>query len=97
MSKPKIALPEARSMTKGERTAFKVSGAHPAYAAIKNADGGYRHGIELQEAMVDWIIDNIYGGASDDTDYGALCKLADDTYRLTYGLEMEKKAELEKN
>ena len=92
MEKPEknVALPPARSMTRGERNAFREAKKDwRIQKEIDFADPLAVNAVLKENAeMVDWIIDNIYDGKDgrfDNVPQEELNHLADLTYRKTYG------------
>ena len=74
-----------RSLTVKEMRELRKAGYDPAFADKEDS-------AAATTGMVDWILDNVYGDQiTDDMPYSEACRIATDTYALTYGRETEVK------
>ena len=80
----KHAIP-IRSLTVKEMRELRKAGYDPAFADKEDS-------AIATTGMVDWILDNVYGGQiTDDMPYSDAFRIATDTYALTYDREAEVK------
>lgn len=90
MSEKKPVLPEIISMTRGQVKELKAAGLDPAFAPrmIPGDSASELEQVERNDAMVDWILDNVYKGVDLSTFGNAeLIVLARKTYEAAYGTE----------